>query len=348
MMGQIYQAAESVLVWFGECPSSVARGLPGLEALSRLPPSELPPAYFNDDSPEGSKKRTQVAAKLGFVEREGCILFQAAYAIAIKLTNRQWFKRIWVLQEFLLARNVVFLYGEHQVKLETILTAFTWVHRNPESVANFTPLTFLVAAFGPLWWSPTNSVPSMLLARQTILDGRRFTLREWLGVCKDRQATDSRDFIFGGLALVRPDSQKIDRQRLQGEDQPGSLRMISTPCPTPKGLWNALIIDHAVTEVELFVNVAACLLSQNEPHSFDLLSFAARGPEEVQVTDAIVRPSGNIPAPDLPTWVPALGSWTVRISLQLSLDRCRWGIVVLTKVNTVSPDKQLKFKGSSS
>lgn len=64
MMGRIYQSADLVLAWLGDCSSKLAQGLPGLEALAKKLPSELPPY---PDIYDSNKFRTiyDTAASLG-------------------------------------------------------------------------------------------------------------------------------------------------------------------------------------------------------------------------------------------------------------------------------------------
>ncbi|KAK6810405.1 hypothetical protein RU639_013830 [Aspergillus parasiticus] len=140
-----------------------------------------------------------------------------------------------------------------------------------------------------------NDIPNFLLAHQAIGQGHRLTLREWLRACRRRFAKDSRDFVFGGLSLIHPESLKIDNQRLQQGDHAG----FETQVP--------ILPLSAASEVEVLINVAACLLSHNGQHNLDLLSIAARRPREDIVADV-----GNWfwprAHPILPSWVPALGS----------------------------------------
>ncbi|EIT82747.1 hypothetical protein AO1008_01617 [Aspergillus oryzae 100-8] len=311
-MGRIYQSAELVLVWLGDCSSKLARGLPSLETLAKKTQNELPPLP-KFKGPGGE--------------------LQAAATTAVDLSCRQWFKRIWVLQEYLLARKVNFLYGNNEVSLGALLTACIWVSHDPG--AAMTPELPMKAELREAL-AHTNDIPNFLLARQAIGQGRRLTLREWLRACRRRYAKDPRDFVFGGLSLICPESLKIDYQRLQLGDYPcvetqapilppragihsqkdnrftaehptATFKGPTSSSLIPGGLWDFLRADYAASEVEVLINVAACLLSQKEQHTLDLLSIAARRPWDD--FDADVRnwfwPRAH---PILPSWVPALGS----------------------------------------
>lgn len=323
MMGGIYRSADFVLVWLGDCSSTLAKGLSGLEALARKPPSERPAFPI---SPHDSKEIHAVAGT------------------ALRLTNRIWFTRVWVLQEFLLAKEVIFLCGQHHVSLEALLTAFTWTYQNPSFMRMHTDKIWFdtMAYFVPLFMPHVHDIPNTLMSRQAINQGRRLTLREWLRACRGRQAEDLRDFVFGGLGLITPESLIIDKQRLQwGEHAPSKTPPPLPPRPgtlcdirnqpaagqrsaaslrAPKGLWSVLEADYTANENEVLVNVAACLLSQNEHHNLDLLSIAARPPEKSSMFNDFcieflgledLDSASNVANIALPSWVPALGSWNV-------------------------------------
>lgn len=316
---------------------SLAQGLYGLNGLSKAPTSDLPPFLYNERTVDEARARSAAAKFLDESEEVGQVTLQAAASTALDLTSRQWFRRIWVLQEFLLAKQVIFLYWEHYIPLELLVTAFRWAFHNPWSSAGpglgSTATTMAYAR--PLWLSHIDDIPSTLLARESILNGRKLSLREWLRTCQGGEATDVRDFIFGGLSLLYPESLKIDAQRLQlqGDTHSDTLRPPLPPRPgaetsstpvsrpptlspaTPKGLWNVLKVDYGVTEVELFVNVAACLLSRNEKHSLDLLSIAAHPRDMSRFDNWEVKPRGHTSLATLPSWAPALGAWAVSLSV---------------------------------
>ncbi|GAB1195989.1 hypothetical protein APSETT444_005254 [Aspergillus pseudonomiae] len=324
---------------------SLARGLPELEALARKPPGDLPPF---DLFPEDKTSTAAASSGLFSLFKDDWSFISAPAMAAFDLSNRHWFKRIWVLQEFFLAKELVFLYGKHQVSLQALLTAFIWAYQNPGKAVKPAKESWDIARayIMPRWFSHTCDFPSVLLARETITQGRKLTLREWLLTCRGHNATDSRDFVFGGLSLIHPVSLRIDKPRLQPGAYAGSDRrppplpprpgtrahasnqpIIECPAamggaspslvPLPKGLWHVIEVDYKASEAEVLVNLAACLLSQNEPHGLDLLSIAARPREPKDLLNTLLKAKPSR-TPDLPSWVPALGSWTSRVSSNLA------------------------------
>ncbi|KAI0451426.1 hypothetical protein F5B21DRAFT_487059 [Xylaria acuta] len=108
----------------------------------------------------------------------------------------------------------------------------------------------------------------------------KWSLEEWLRLTSGRSASDNRDFVNAGLALVRQASLTID-QSMQLEDALPSSQ--SGP-----RLWPCLRATASVDKFEVMLNLAACLLTQSQ--SAFLLSIGS------------LRNDSR-----LPTWVPDPG-----------------------------------------
>ncbi|KAE8328424.1 hypothetical protein BDV39DRAFT_203947 [Aspergillus sergii] len=120
MMGRIYQSANLVLVWLGDCSSKLAQGISELEALTQRPPRELPPFELLIDD-----ERTSTTAASSGPFKNDRFYISAAAMTAFDLTNRQWLKRIWVLQEFFLEKQGVSLYGKDiNIRLAPLKAAY--------------------------------------------------------------------------------------------------------------------------------------------------------------------------------------------------------------------------------
>ncbi|KAF4944902.1 hypothetical protein FSARC_14548 [Fusarium sarcochroum] len=306
MMDRIYTSANNVAIWLGAALKDYDKYIPDLEALSRFPQGIYRHAHHQ------TFMRSTISFSLSHTSK-----------LANDLTRRQWFSRIWVLQELFLSRRYVFLYGDHTISFGALHTAFTWVFQRRSITDELSRQDLISQAYMQPVYSPRlRKYQTTLKSRESISQGRRLTLREWLRVCQDRQSSDLRDCIFGGLSLIRPECKTIDHKRLQleGDFRPRSdLQRPGTPPPLPKGLWSELHVDYEVSESEVFVNVAACLLSQYESHHFDLLSFAARCGDTKYVDEISEAKPINIPSLEgLPSWAPALGTWTTRVTSNLA------------------------------
>lgn len=150
--------------------------------------------------------------------------------------------------------------------------------------------------------------------------------------------------MFGGLSLIKPDLLNIDHSLLSPNPAPvvapstllfarrrfypqiippqgirraprPSLERTTDEEPhartaLPNGLWHRLRPDYDAGIVEVFVNVAACLLSHTGVT--ELLSLAGRTsqPEKYQ-EKWFLRTDEPPEIAELPSWVPYLGSWMV-------------------------------------
>lgn len=141
----------------------------------------------------------------------------------------------------------------------------------------------------------------------------KWSLEEWLHLTRGRSASDNRDFVNGGLALVRQASLTID-QSMQLEDAFPSSQ------PGPR-LWPCLHATAGVDKFEVFLNLAACLLTQCQ--SVFLLSLGSLGND-----------------PSLPTWVPDPGSRDERVVEPLAFQKgTNFGACVSSLASPkISPD----------
>jgi hypothetical protein len=344
-MGRIYTAPRLVLVWLGSQPHW-HEGIPGLEKMAlHVPDSQLPPflGYMYDE--KRSISSMQLAQSLDLV-RDGCKPLEYEGNLALELTQRLWFKRTWVLQEFLLAEQVVFIYGDQQISKEAVRKAFIWAYAsNSGGYMSGKDIVAIPRFVTELWSSHVVSFPRLLDARNFLLQGERLTLEQWIRLSSGRRASDPRDLVFVGLNLVKEDCVCIDRDALQLKSVGASneLRPTLPPRPTknalsipnpglqptmksttllPRGLWSKLETDYKASGADVSVNLAACLLSQGLEGISQLLSLAAR-----PISDDYEGEIWQLPEPEpsysvlsnTPSWAPHLGSWNVCTSHRRSL-----------------------------
>jgi hypothetical protein len=190
-----------------------------------------------------------------------------------------------------------------------------------------------------------------LETRDTFQQGEMWTLRQWLMVCRGRLATNSRDLIFAGLSLIKPDLLVID-QSLQcstptplrdsshlpffrrkyypqiippvGLKHPGrpsrgggTSFIPQSSSIIPKGLWPKLSADYEVCIPEVLVNTAACLLTHTGTE--EILSIAARTSRPEKFASWWwIAPGDQLAEESLPSWAPAPGTWAVFANLHHS------------------------------
>ncbi|KAI0140471.1 hypothetical protein GGR57DRAFT_520777 [Xylariaceae sp. FL1272] len=261
--------ARSVTVWLGECPQLLS------PSAARLECAEGNIQQLEEEDKKRGKRR------LIGDDSDTYALVCAAY-----LLSRRWFGRLWVLQEFCLARSLDIQFGQHHIRPETIVGMIHYFKTYYQDKETTKPSMHMFAnMFRPFWGFHIKFVPPLLESRQLFQNGRKWSVEEWLYLTRGRSASDSRDFVNAGLALIRQQSLQID-QSLQLE--------ASAPAKNdgPR-LWSHLRATPSADKLEVMLNLAACLLTQTQ--SLFLLSLASMAED-----------------PCLPTWVLEPGTVTHR------------------------------------
>lgn len=180
MMRQIYSQAEMVHIWLGEATADTERGVHFIHSLAEMVEKNLisDPSYssFNEsDVPPDN---------------------DPAWKPAADILSRQWFERMWVIQERTVARACVYLCGPYKISSDTLnsLTKnhqFVWelqhslLANKPQNIdGTMVYLGFL----------------SPFMARFHTDKG--LTLGEWLCWTSGHKATDPRDRIFALIGLT--------------------------------------------------------------------------------------------------------------------------------------------------
>ncbi|KAF7676069.1 hypothetical protein GT037_005574 [Alternaria burnsii] len=252
LMGRIYREAESVVVWLGQMSKLSEMSIAvfaGSTDRASMPPAE----YWNcrEDQIISTGTTAGIPAKY----------YRFAILGAATVTWSQWFIRTWVVQELCWAKQVVYLIGETEISVDSIVKSFEvaeeFVRSLDHSFENlmssilgppladgkdehgkFRFLRNWGSKFGPVWMPQIfyetfesslklSIAPMMLQAREHFQQGRMWTLLEWMLACRGRSATDIRDLVFAGLSLVDPKGLLIDTDILLEE----SKSMTTKPVP---------------------------------------------------------------------------------------------------------------------
>tara|TARA_R110002003_G_scaffold234_2_gene16894 strand:+ start:5213 stop:7060 length:1848 start_codon:yes stop_codon:yes gene_type:complete len=104
LMGQIYTKAERVLIWLGE---EDADSTPGLRIVERLSKAQL-----RRDQNGDTRNKYQLLMS-GFSEYNLPYQDDIAYSSFLRLSQRPYFSRGWILQEAVLARKSMIHCGSH-------------------------------------------------------------------------------------------------------------------------------------------------------------------------------------------------------------------------------------------
>ncbi|KAF4333589.1 heterokaryon incompatibility 6 OR allele [Fusarium beomiforme] len=251
MMHRIYSSATQVTVWLGTCPHVFSPGVANLVQMTKA----------------GLPEITKTAETKDFYEiRVGTTSLWHLLLCVFFIVTRKWFKRLWVLQELCLAKEAIFLLGDHVFEADDISVAFGWM-TNIMGAWNTSGLHMfaqILASFGDL---PDQAV-SLLNSRHTISEGQKVGLQEWFRLVRNREAKDPRDMVYGGLALIKPETLVMDPRLKQG------LENSQKSTSAGRNSWPRLHADYTMSFPSVLEQVAQCLLSGSEP--MNLLSLASR------------------------------------------------------------------------
>ncbi|EWY85773.1 hypothetical protein FOYG_12880 [Fusarium oxysporum NRRL 32931] len=255
MMNRIYSSASQVTIWLGTCPHVFS---PGVANLIQMTKTGLPEITEAAESKDFYYTRVGTTSLWHLVL---CVFF---------IVTRKWFKRLWVLQELCLAKEAIFLLGDYRFEADDISVAFGWM-RSILSAWNTSGLHMfaqILTSFGDM---PDQAV-SLLNSRRTISEGDKVGLQEWFRLVKDREARDPRDMVYGGLALIKPETLLMNPSLKRGSEKHPQITQPGDPLN--KQNWPLLQADYAIDLSAVLEKVALSLLSGPEP--MNLLSLATR------------------------------------------------------------------------
>lgn len=184
LMRTIYSEADTVIVWLGnELPTDKS----GCELMRKVQSALGRPEIENDN---GSVTQTLNLHALGLPGMQ-----DPAWDGAVKILSRPWFKRVWIVQELLVARTSICLCGNVDFN-PSLIIGFA------ANVAKFSTSTNVLSSRSfPIWHSLETSRGN---ARTLLSLGEYENRRLWKLLWSTRtfDATDPRDKVFALVALT--------------------------------------------------------------------------------------------------------------------------------------------------
>lgn len=205
LMREIYGSAIRVLVWLGES-SNIYKTLPSII-------EEIPQLTFHYENFQEENHILRLKNNLSVVEAmvkifglDGSLwtILQTAYRRAtiydfFKLANRDYFQRVWVVQELVLARELHFFVGALQFSRETIL-------KGHQIVATLNSQPTLTSS--DLQRTGFLALPHIMKSREDHQQGNSWSVDDFLLLLRDRVAARPEDKVFSILGLL--DKQVAD------------------------------------------------------------------------------------------------------------------------------------------
>ncbi|TAQ91386.1 hypothetical protein B7494_g316 [Chlorociboria aeruginascens] len=228
MMKRIYEGARHTVVWLGPAADNSDAIMDAWDHIGekafKANVLDITPdirAVLFDANPDEQRNAIERSIK----ELSNEVGWNFPYAARKALTERDYWRRVWIVQEIVLARNVIILCGRKSIIYEHLaagslfvdihcgLLRETWAHMTPDDYwdpvkKEPTPMAEKMMA---LFSSAPNPSLSYLIGARTRQHnrGRPFTLFDLLkGGCiigsteGQRKATDPRDMIYGFIALA--------------------------------------------------------------------------------------------------------------------------------------------------
>ena len=190
MMGEIYSQAQRVVVWLGAEQEHDREGYSiacrVYDLLGDVAP-DIEDAYAESG-------RTLDLGEAGLPEEPDDIRWH----YVSQLLAKEWFSRIWIVQEFLRAKSSIFLCGELEMDPEVILNVTTHLSTRYQFRAAMT-----LAPFGNRSSTADTSLmgTSLRFLRQKRNEQAGLDIFTLLGITKAFRSTDPRDRIFALIGL---------------------------------------------------------------------------------------------------------------------------------------------------
>jgi hypothetical protein len=186
IMRQIYSSANRTVVWLGPRDEDSDSAFVICAQISNEAHSPVP-------DPKSSEV-TSTASSHAAIDKN--------YGSVLNLLKRSWWRRVWVVQEIVLAKKALVVCGTKEMEWETFSLAIEkgislgiW----QETMLGLVTVTY---------FSFYRSITTMKLS--SLADSTAERLLSLLVHVREREATDSRDKVFSVLGLLHGDSKAIN------------------------------------------------------------------------------------------------------------------------------------------
>lgn len=176
LMSKVYTKASRVIIWLGVEDEHSRLCKKWLEALDSMIPTLKGANRITIGSPEYNPDWRGVAIADTFNSPDTSP--QWAPAI-MRFWSRSWFRRGWIVQEFLLARDLVCLTGDMEFSLQNLIDMFRMPHKSSEELFELTERSFAFQILMTLKTDPFTDTPQPLrFLRIMAAGGEEFITKE--------------------------------------------------------------------------------------------------------------------------------------------------------------------------
>lgn len=194
MMGEIYSSCQKAIVWLGEDPDTTKAGSTSIVASRACDMLKMLGADRHLDQlpcfSTSDGQRTEIS-------EEYTIHFEAFR----KFVDVPWWKRIWVIQEMVLPKNLKFLYSSEEFAYETLKSVVQGLQIHGTTCCKQYRYTLRALAFDPIL-TFQEQVEPMVSTRETWTNQTLTTLFHLRRQFSASQASQKRDLFYALLGLV--------------------------------------------------------------------------------------------------------------------------------------------------
>lgn len=310
LMGQIFSNATTVLVWLGEEDFETARAFAFVRQMGAFEAFESVPDNSRHRNPEALSDR---------------IWF-------LKLLQRPWFSRRWVIQEVALAQKIVVHCGGHMMPWEDLSTTISlYASQIGELKQSF---DYHPDAIGDFTWLPAvhlADVTSNLLRRDQLGPHPTMTLEALVLSLQHFESSNFHDTFYAILSLASDVSDKhwsnhSKRQHTQSERENVDIGPLSMNEASEREArlmdkfgrqWRDLVRTYPIDYGKPVYEVCK-----------DFLDWTLRPSRSL---DIICQPwAPTKPTDNLPSWIPSLSGLALRRDRQGRLRRVKADPLVAT------------------
>ena len=263
MMGDIYESSMKTFVWLGEEAEGSSLAMKLLSSITT-------------NVQNGARSEAGILTWLKIIGEDRSEERKQSWVALRRLFERDYWKRVWIIQELLLSHPTTLLCGNDTCMWEDVHSLITLVttqdvqlrtHEGRIAVVDrLLPPRLLVEIFNRRRQGKANILDYLLLSRQ-------------------RSATDARDHVYGVLGLVHPRVVDSDYKK------------------TVEKVYHEVVENMIARDGDLDILSACCEIQTNEGK--ERLPESIQGLEATFTSGLDSSPESN---PSLPSWIP---NWRV-------------------------------------
>ncbi|KAH6664533.1 heterokaryon incompatibility protein-domain-containing protein [Halenospora varia] len=191
LMGQIYEKAETVLVWLGEDVHKQATT--AFYVLKGVVQNWKTRRQWDNEtiySPKGNKRTTRPATNIPSVDSHSWLCVSALF-------DCSWFWRVWVIQEVVLANKAILIWGGNEILWRDIGLAAAIIRTNDHKIVRRHGMRGIYNAYLMYRLSQSQDMMEPLV---------NLSFLDLLQLTRQFDSTDPRDRVYSILGLLTVDN----------------------------------------------------------------------------------------------------------------------------------------------